>query len=79
MKPCSRSRRAPSVVVLLVLAALSASLVACTHVKPYERAKLAHPTMTSIGEPGVAEEHMHSVHEGAQGGSANGGGGCGCN
>jgi hypothetical protein len=51
----------------------------CVHVRPYERSKLAHPTMTTAGEPGVAEEHMHAVHEGAVGGSATAEGGCGCN
>jgi len=50
----------------------------CTHVKPYERGKLAHPTMTDeMG--GVSAEHVYAIHEGAVGGGAPGGGGCGCN
>ena len=51
----------------------------CKHVAPYERAKLAHPTMTSPQTQGVAEEHMYAVHEGATGGGAAAESGCGCN
>ena len=46
---------------------------------PYERAKLAHPTMGASSPSGVAEEHMYAVHEGAVGGGAAGESGCGCN
>lgn len=52
---------------------------ACTHVRPWERGKLAHPTMTNMGEASPALEHVYSVQEGAVGGSAEAGGGCGCN
>ncbi len=51
----------------------------CTHVKPWERGKLAHPTMTSTGNPGPAEEHLYSIQEGAVGGGATATSGCGCN
>ena len=50
---------------------------ACTHVAPYERGRLAHPTMTQSVESAAAE-HVHAVHEGATGGSV-GASGCGCN
>jgi hypothetical protein len=50
----------------------------CTHVMPWERGRLAHPTMTNE-LAGAAEEHVYAVHEGATGGGAAGGGGCGCN
>lgn len=56
-----------------------AALPACTHVQPYQRAKLAHPTMSTDSLDGPGEEHMHAVHEGATGGGGVGGGGCGCN
>jgi hypothetical protein len=59
-----------------VLAALS---TACTHVKPYERGKLAHPTMATDDITGPAESHMRGVQEGAAGGSASAESGCGCN
>lgn len=63
--------------VLLMLAALS--LTACTHVHPWERGKLAHPTMAGPNLPGPAEEHVYSVQEGAVGGGATAESGCGCN
>ena len=66
-----------AVLALAVLAMLS--LVACTHVKPYERGKLAHPTMVTGPMSGPAQEHMHAVHEGARGGSGTAESGCGCN
>lgn len=63
--------------IFAVLALLALS--ACTHVRPWERGKLAHPTMTSLGEPPAALEHVYAVQEGAVGGSAEAAGGCGCN
>lgn len=62
---------------LVVVLALSS--VACTHVRPWERGKLAHPTMTGPSVPGAAEEHVYAVHEGATGGGATAESGCGCN
>jgi hypothetical protein len=59
--------------VLLVL-----SGAACTHVAPYERGQLAHPSMTSeLTTPGA--EHVYGVHEGAMGGGSPAASGCGCN
>ncbi len=68
-----------SYVKLLLLAVLSFSLAACTHVRPWERGKLAHPTMVGPNLPGVAEEHVYAVQEGATGGGASAESGCGCN
>jgi hypothetical protein len=68
-----------TLVKLLVLAVLSLSLAACTHVHPWERGKLAHPTMVGPNLPGVAEEHLYSTQEGATGGGASAESGCGCN
>ncbi len=51
---------------------------ACKHVAPYERGKLAHPTMTQAVER-AASEHVHAVHEGAAGGGSVAESGCGCN
>ncbi len=66
--------------VLATLMILSLSCLAgCAHVPPWEHEKLAHPTMTpediSIGLDG----HVRAVSEGATGGLAGAGGGCGCN
>jgi len=67
--------RAALVVVTFGLVPL---LAGCT-THAWEREKLAHPTMTadeiSIGLDG----HVRAVSEGATGGLAGAGGGCGCN
>jgi hypothetical protein len=52
---------------------------ACTHVAPYERGALAHPTMSTAGFDGPASGHVLAVHEGATGGGAVATSGCGCN
>jgi hypothetical protein len=69
MPPCARP-------ALLLLAVFVTS--ACAHVAPYERGKLAHPTMTSELE-GPAAAHALAVHEGATGGGSLSESGCGCN
>jgi hypothetical protein len=61
----------------LILAALS--LAACSGAAPYERGKLAHPTMTTGDLSTPTEDHARAVQEGAAGGSLSVGGGCGCN
>jgi hypothetical protein len=63
---------------MVVMAAL-AELPSCVGVAPYERGRLAHPTMTTMDLAGPAEAHVRTVHEGAVGGSLGVGGGCGCN
>lgn len=61
------------------LLALLATLLGCEAVRPYQRGKLAHPTM-SVEEPAsAAEAHVYGIQEGAQGGAGGSGGGCGCN
>ncbi len=54
-------------------------LAGCTHVAPYERARLADPNMTRLDLDGPAAEHVYAVHEGAAGGGAVAESGCGCN
>ncbi len=56
-----------------------ASLAGCTHVAAYDRAQLAHPTMSTADVSGPGEDHVRAVQEGAIGGSVSVGGGCGCN
>jgi hypothetical protein len=51
----------------------------CSHVAPYERARLAHPTMTTSDLSGPGEQHVRAVHEGAMGGAVGAESGCGCN
>lgn len=64
----------------LVSLLLALSLPAgCARVAPYERGSLAHPTMTTSDIAPPSEEHVRAVQEGAAGGGASAGGGCGCN
>ena len=76
-----RSRVAQAARVLASLAVLSVAVCAtgCTAVAPYERGKLAHPTMSAGGLSTMGEEHLHAISEGATGGSGGTGSGCGCN
>lgn len=71
-----RSRCALALVCLLFLAP---GLAACTFVKPYERSRLAHPSMASGRLSGPGEAHVHAVHEGATGGDIGAEASCGCN
>jgi hypothetical protein len=60
------------------LALSLAGATGCRHVSPYQRARLAHPTMVEdFGSPGA--QHMVAIHEGAVGGGGAGEAGCGCN
>jgi hypothetical protein len=53
----------------------------CAAVKPWEREDLAHRAMISDQARGEARfgQHAHGAREGADGGSGEPGGGCGCN
>ena len=79
-----RTRECPSsiacaVATVVLFTGLAGTMIGCRHVQPWERAKLAHPTMTSTSYAGPAEEHLYSVQEGAIGGGATAESGCGCN
>ncbi|HVY47827.1 MAG TPA: DUF4266 domain-containing protein [Minicystis sp.] len=65
--------------LLASLAALALLSVGCSHVAPYERAKIAHPTMAAGDLAGPGQAHVRSVLEGARGGSVGAESGCGCN
>lgn len=62
---------------LTALVALLAS-TGCTHVAPYQRARLAHPTMDPHDAESSAYTHLLGVQEGAIGGGQGSGVGCGC-
>jgi hypothetical protein len=66
-------------VPFLLLGILGLFASACTHVAPYERGALAHPTMASASLDGPAAGHVRAVHEGATGGGSVAESGCGCN
>jgi uncharacterized protein DUF4266 len=64
---------------LFIICALSVGSFGCSHVAAYDRAQLAHPTMTTAELDGPAAGHVRSVHEGATGGGSVAESGCGCN
>jgi hypothetical protein len=70
----------PARVMLVALAAASLA-PACARVKPYQREHLARRTMVSDRQPGEArfDQHARGSREGADGGTGEAGGGCGCN
>jgi hypothetical protein len=65
----------------LILAAVLVGGAGCSTVKPWQREDLARPAM--VGDRAVGEErfdaHARAAREGAEGGSGQAGGGCGCN
>ncbi len=61
------------------LVTMVATAAGCTHVAPYQRQKLAHPTMTVSDPAGPGEAHLRAVQEGATGGASGAESGCGCN
>jgi len=65
--------------LLAVLMLVGVPLTGCQRVAPYQRGRLAHPTMSEDYTSCRGREHVHAVHEGALGGSANPASGCGCN
>lgn len=67
------------VVVVALMAIGLFSSTGCATVAPYERGKLAHPTMVAGDMTGFGEAHVRAIHEGAVGGSGGTGSGCGCN
>jgi hypothetical protein len=73
---------ASCVITLVTVATMVGSLLAatgCSTVAPYERGKLAHPTMAAADMTGFGEAHLRAISEGATGGSGGTGSGCGCN
>ena len=62
---------------LVLTAVICAS--GCTHVPPFQRGRLAHPTMLLDETAGPGESHVYAIQEGAVGGGSAVEGGCGCN
>jgi hypothetical protein len=71
--------RSLTIVVFAVTAALAGS--GCTVVKAYQRANLAKRSMTNDRDAGETRfgQHARGSREGADGGTGQPGGGCGCN
>jgi hypothetical protein len=70
------AERALAAIAILGLITLSS---ACASLKPYERGKLAHPTMLLGDMSRAGPAHVYAIHEGAVGGDSGAKGGCGCN
>jgi hypothetical protein len=64
---------------LMVMVVALGAAAGCGTVAPYERGKLAHPTMAAADSTGFGESHLRAISEGATGGSGGTGSGCGCN
>ena len=73
------SQKRATYVTIFVLATGLFGGAGCAPVAPYERGKLAHPTMTAGDLAGFGESHLRAITEGAIGGSGGTGSGCGCN
>jgi Domain of unknown function (DUF4266) len=65
--------------LFLAFALLGLASAGCSHVAPFERGKIAHPSMTAADLAGPGEAHTRAVLEGATGGSIGAESGCGCN
>jgi hypothetical protein len=57
----------------------AAFFTACANVAPYERGRLAHPSMDPSDARSAARAHVRAVQEGASGGEIGTSSGCGCN
>ena len=68
-------------IVIPVIVLVFCGFVGCVRVKPYEREHLSRRSMTSDLAPGAKrfEQHKTGAREGADGGTGEPGGGCGCN
>lgn len=73
----------PSKAGLFALISLLVPLVTggCAAVQPWERGRLAQPSMALDEDPLLTSisEHIYSSKEAASGGTGTAGGGCGCN
>jgi len=66
---------------VLALAFLASTLSSCVRAKPYQRGTLSKRSMVADEDPGEArfDQHSRGSREGADGGTGEAGGGCGCN
>jgi uncharacterized protein DUF4266 len=78
------SGRARAFACVAVVACIASGLASCASFdppKPWEKGDLARPSMRFDADPLAAKatQHIYQSKEGAAGGGAVGGGGCGCN
>jgi len=76
-----RVRASARFAVTVCLASALSSCATFEPPKPWEKGDLARPSMRFDGDPLAvkATQHIYQSKEGAAGGGAVGGGGCGCN
>jgi len=76
-----RARASARFAAVLCIACALASCAAFDPPKPWEKGDLARPSMRFDTDPLAAKatQHIYQSKEGAAGGGAVGGGGCGCN
>jgi hypothetical protein len=74
-------RAVRSLTTLLAIISLAAGASGCVVVRAHEREHLAKRPMTNDRDPGEARfgQHASGSREGADGGTGQPGGGCGCN
>jgi hypothetical protein len=63
----------------LITGALLCCATGCAQLRPWERGRLAHPTMLLSDQGRPVEAHVYAIQEGAVGGGSAAEGGCGCN
>ncbi len=76
------SHRAPRAWLVASIATwIALTSAACATVRPWQRERLAHPSMQMDEPAGSAafDSHVRAVRVGDARASATGGGGCGCN
>ena len=66
---------------MILFLVVTATTLGCVRVKPYEREHLTRQSMTGERDPGQRRfsQHQTGAREGADGGTGEPGGGCGCN
>ena len=73
------SRRFSARLLAVAFVVCAVASAGCVRLKPYQRGRLAHPTMLLGETAGPGEAHVYAIHEGAVGGGSAVEGGCGCN
>lgn len=74
-----KSRRLTAVSLAVAFILWVGGSPGCARLKPYQRERLAHPTMLLGETAGPGEAHVYAIQEGAVGGGSAVEGGCGCN
>lgn len=79
--PAPLSRISLRLVLAFAVGSASLALGGCLVVRPHQRENLARRSMTADRDPGEVRfgQHQTGSREGADGGTGQPGGGCGCN